>query len=128
MAYGFVRRLDSLGRVTIPKEFRRSLELEEFEPMDMYIVDKVIHLIPGKGRRLDELGRYTVPIEVRRTLRFEQNEFVDIYIENNEICIKKEMLQCVICGADEEDKLIEVEGVLICRSCAGKIADKLLEV
>ena len=37
---GIVRRIDDLGRVVIPKEIRRSLNIEEGDPLEIYIDDK----------------------------------------------------------------------------------------
>ena len=39
-ATGVVRRIDDLGRVVIPKEIRRSLNIEEGDPLEIYIDDK----------------------------------------------------------------------------------------
>ena len=40
---GIVRRIDELGRVVIPKELRRTLDLNEGDPMEFYVDgDKVI--------------------------------------------------------------------------------------
>ena len=39
-ATGIVRRIDDLGRVVIPKEIRRSLNIEEGDPLEIYIDDK----------------------------------------------------------------------------------------
>lgn len=33
---GIVRRIDPIGRVTLPKELRRSLDLPEGTPMEIY--------------------------------------------------------------------------------------------
>lgn len=37
MVKGVVRPIDNLGRVCIPKEIRRSLDIGEFEPVDIYL-------------------------------------------------------------------------------------------
>jgi transcriptional pleiotropic regulator of transition state genes len=34
---GIVRRLDELGRVVIPKEIRNKLDIEEKDPIEVYI-------------------------------------------------------------------------------------------
>ena len=39
-ATGIVRIIDDLGRVVIPKEIRRSLNIEEGDPLEIYIDDK----------------------------------------------------------------------------------------
>ena len=39
-ATGIVRRIDDLGRVVIPKEIRRSLNIEEGDPLEIYMDDK----------------------------------------------------------------------------------------
>jgi bifunctional DNA-binding transcriptional regulator/antitoxin component of YhaV-PrlF toxin-antitoxin module len=125
---GIVRELDILGRVCIPIDYRKSLDIHEDTALDLTVVDKVIHLKVGRGRKLDALGRYTIPVEVRRSLRFEMNEKVDIYIENEEVCIKRVSLHCAICNTDDESCLMDVDGVLICRSCGMKVIDKFMEV
>lgn len=41
-ATGIVRRVDELGRVVIPKEIRRTMNIREGEPLEMFIEDKKI--------------------------------------------------------------------------------------
>lgn len=36
---GMVRRVDDLGRIVIPKELRKQLNIIEDEPMDFYITE-----------------------------------------------------------------------------------------
>ena len=42
MVKGVVRGIDNLGRVCIPKEYRRSLDIGEDELLDIYLQDDVI--------------------------------------------------------------------------------------
>jgi transcriptional pleiotropic regulator of transition state genes len=42
MVKGIVRQLDALGRVTIPKEYRKSLGLQERDMVDIYLKNGVI--------------------------------------------------------------------------------------
>ena len=40
---GIVRKLDELGRIVLPKELRKTLDLEHRDPMEIYLDgDKVI--------------------------------------------------------------------------------------
>ena len=41
---GIVRRIDDLGRIVIPKEIRRTLNLKEGDPLEYGIVDGVLYL------------------------------------------------------------------------------------
>ena len=38
-ATGIIRRIDDLGRIVIPKEFRRSMGVREGDPFELYIDD-----------------------------------------------------------------------------------------
>lgn len=42
---GIVRRIDELGRIVIPKEIRRSLDIEEGDPMEIYVNGNQIILV-----------------------------------------------------------------------------------
>ena len=41
-ATGIVRRIDDLGRVVIPKEIRRRMNIREGEPLEIFIEDKKV--------------------------------------------------------------------------------------
>ena len=49
-ATGIVRRIDDLGRIVIPKELRRVLEIEIHDSLEIYKDDEYVHLkkyVPG---------------------------------------------------------------------------------
>ena len=41
---GIVRRLDELGRITLPIELRRTLDIEDRESLEIYVEDEKIVL------------------------------------------------------------------------------------
>lgn len=43
-ATGIVRKLDDLGRITLPKELRRTMEVNEGDPLEIYVEDEAIVL------------------------------------------------------------------------------------
>ena len=45
---GIVRRIDHLGRLVIPKEFRRTLGINENDPMEILVTDDGILARPYK--------------------------------------------------------------------------------
>jgi transcriptional pleiotropic regulator of transition state genes len=133
MIKGIVRKIDKLGRVVPPKEFRTALGIADGSEVDMYLDGNIIRVRlaqkPYKGivRGIESLGRIDLPIEYRRTLRLGQCEPVDMWLNGEEICIRRATLQCVICESEDESSLMEVDGVLICRSCGMKVIDKFAE-
>jgi transcriptional pleiotropic regulator of transition state genes len=46
MIKGIVRNIDDLGRVVIPKEIRKSLNIKEYDPVDIYLKNGVICMEP----------------------------------------------------------------------------------
>jgi transcriptional pleiotropic regulator of transition state genes len=48
MVKGIVRNIDELGRVVLPKEIRRSLNIKEKDPVDIYLRNGVICIEPCK--------------------------------------------------------------------------------
>lgn len=131
MAKGIVRKIDELGRITLPMEYRKSfgIKVRELAPIGMYVVDGEIHLVKandkflGIVRHLDELGRLTLPMELRRSMHFEDRQKVDIYIELGQIIVKK--VGCEWCSSEED--LMEIDGHCLCRKCTYKVVDAVME-
>lgn len=129
MTKGVVRKIDHLGRITLPKEYRNTFRMDEKAPIGMYLENKQIRLVKadekflGIVRELDELGRLTLPIEIRRTLGFRDRQEVDMYIDCDAIIVAKYGKECAFCGADHD--LLEVDGANICLTCAYKLMAKM---
>ncbi len=56
-ATGIVRRIDSLGRIVIPKEIRRTMQIREGDSLEIY-VEAAGDIILKKYSTIDELGKY----------------------------------------------------------------------
>ncbi len=41
---GIVRQIDALGRIVIPKELRRTLDISDGDPLEMFIEDNTVIL------------------------------------------------------------------------------------
>ncbi len=41
---GIVRKVDELGRIVIPIELRRTLDIEEHDPLEIYVSEDTINL------------------------------------------------------------------------------------
>ncbi len=97
-ATGIVRKIDDLGRIVIPKELRRTLKIQENDPLKIFIEDKYIAIKKntlnetesiGIVRRMDELGRIVIPKELRKTLKIRENNPLEIFVEDNTILFRK---------------------------------------
>lgn len=113
MAKGIVRKLDELGRITIPIEIRRATGIDVLVPIDLTIENGVLHLRKGSGRRIDELGRYTIPKELRSRYNWETGSELEIFTHTDTVCFRKR--GCDWC--DNTEDLIDVKGRKLCRSC-----------
>jgi transcriptional pleiotropic regulator of transition state genes len=133
MIKGIVRKLDELGRITLPTENRRILGMVAGEPVDMWLDNNTVRVrvfdktsLKGIVRNTDDLGRITLPIAFRRSLKIDVKDPLDMYIDGQVICIKPVKLQCVCCGSNEEEKLVQLNGVHICPSCVKKLWEEVM--
>ena len=39
---GIIRRIDDLGRITIPREIRRTLNIKEDDPFELFVTDEMV--------------------------------------------------------------------------------------
>ena len=65
-ATGIVRRIDDLGRVVIPKEVRRSMRINEGDPLELYTDGDVICF-----------KKYDTRPELQQTLDTLENQMLD---------------------------------------------------
>lgn len=59
MNKGIVRKLDDLGRITLPKEMRTSMKLKEGDPVEMYFNNGVLCLEPYIEKKRIDLSSFT---------------------------------------------------------------------
>ncbi len=123
MANGIIRKLDELGRITIPIEMRKATGIEVTMNLDLAIKDGVILLTKGSGRHIDELGRYVIPMEIRRANGWETGQGLEVYVEDGAICIRKP--GCEWCS--RTDNLVEIDGHCLCWMHAGKVAERVMQ-
>ena len=115
-----LRRLDELGRVVIPKDFRDSLVKEDsilyMEIAKEFIVLKVEDKTKtGIVRELDELGRLTIFKEIRNSLGLNTGDQIFVWTYKNYIILKKKEDKCVFCHSTE--KLEKYKEKHICEDC-----------
>lgn len=128
---GIVRKVDQLGRIVIPKELRRTLQIVEIEDsLEIFVENDTIVLkkynenadIYGVIRRVDQLGRIVLPIELRRKLDIlVEKDSLEIYVEGNSVILKKYEPACIFCG--NARNVFIFKGKNICPSCIKEIQE-----
>ena len=94
-----ITKVDTLGRIVIYKELRKSLNIKTEERLYVYregtkiIIEKSDADTENKEkilRAVDELSRYVIPKQIRNELKIEENDNLNIYIENEKFILEKE--------------------------------------
>lgn len=73
----------------------------------------------GIVRRVDDLGRIVIPMELRRTLGIHVKDPISISVDGERIVLEKYRESCVICGSEDEIKIVKNRPV--CVACIGDI-------
>ncbi len=126
---GIVRKVDQLGRVVLPKELRKTLNIKEVEDsLEIYVEDNRIVLrkydeeegVSGIVRRVDQLGRIVLPIELRRNMNIaEEKDSLEIFVDQNKIVLKKYEPACIFCG--NAKNVFVFKGKNICPECVEEL-------
>lgn len=96
---GMIRRLDNLGRILIPMEYRKELDLKKNDSIEIAILeDGILIRLPRAeaegadnpaARRIDKLGRISIPMEARRMLGIAFHDELEIFLLREGLFIRK---------------------------------------
>lgn len=95
---GIIRKLDELGRVVVPIEMRKELNISEGQKLNVFIRGKNIVLRinteqeDGMLATIDELGRILIFNKIREKANIEVGQEVNIYTGENEIILQKRLI------------------------------------
>lgn len=128
---GIARKLDELGRVVIPIDFRNG-KYEEGTVVylqvwnDYLIVTNNNKFGMGIAKKFDELGRILITIEMRRKLNWEFGDSLMIWAFDGGLILKKVEEKCVFCRA--EDQIKEFKNKFICCNCTKELLESKKDV
>jgi len=92
---GMVRRVDNLGRILVPKEYRTELALEPDNRIEIAVLADgllVRPLLAGEGgRRIDALGRINIPVSARRALGIDYHDELEMFLLRDGMFIRKKI-------------------------------------
>ncbi len=127
---GIVRRVDQLGRIVIPKELRKALDIKEIiDSLEIYhdsgkiVLRKLVgNEKSGISRKVDQLGRIVIPVELRRNLDiYEERDSLEVFIDDERIILKKYAPACVFCS--NAGNVFSFKGKNICLNCLDELKE-----
>lgn len=119
--FGIPRKLDELGRVVIPIEYRKGkimdgkTKLRIYQIRDYVIIEILPDDVPCR-KKFDELGRVVIFIEIRKDLNWNENDYIEIWEYKNYFILRKMQDKCIFCGKEKRN-LVQYREKLICKQC-----------
>ena len=100
---GIVRKVDELGRIVLPIELRRTMNIEVKDALEIYV----------------DGDQIVLPIEQRRILEIGDRDSLEIFIEDNMLILKKYQPACIFCGNAKD--IVHFKGKNVCSACAHEL-------
>lgn len=129
---GIIRTLESLGRIVIASEIRKSCGWIKGDCIEIYVEkNKIIAEKNNSGkskgnlgvtRELDNLGRIVIPSEIREKFNIYEGDKIQTFIEGNRIILQKYETDCIFCGSTKE--LSDYKGKKVCNHCLHDMIEK----
>ena len=96
---GMVRRVDSLGRILVPMEYRKELGLEKDVKIEIEVLEDGMLIQPLRAgepgslsaRHIDTLGRVNIPVAARRKLGIIYHDELEIFLLRSGLFIRKKI-------------------------------------
>ena len=81
---GIIRKLDELGRIVIPKDYRKGKVVDRETKVAIYnikdyVIVEIIEQTENSNKRFDELGRVVVNIEIRNKLEWKEKDSIEVW-------------------------------------------------
>ena len=91
---GIIRKLDDLGRITIPKEYLDEIGMNASTEVSLVLFEEGLLLrqasFDGTTRKLDNLRRVTMPKRIREHLAIVERDRLEMFLlEEDAVYIKK---------------------------------------
>lgn len=122
---GIIRRLDELGRIVMPKDYRKG-KVKDGETkvaiyhIKDYVVVEIIDQTSDTNKKFDELGRIVINIEIRDELGWKEKDSIETWNFGKYFILKKLVEECAFCG--KEKSLIEYKDKKVCEKCKNELA------
>lgn len=121
---GILRRLDELGRVVIPIDYRNG-KVKDGETKiavyntGKYVIVEILKEQAETNKKFDDLGRVVVYVEIRNKLNWKERDRIEIWNYKNFFILKKAENECIFCESQKD--LTEYKDKMICKKCKKEI-------
>ena len=126
---GIVRSPDDLGRIVIPAELRRKLNLTRGNEASIYYKEDKVYILSlvnkpkeeeyGMIKQVDKLGRLVIPASTRHKLGINKNVDLHFFTKNKMVILQK--VGCIFC--QNTKKIKNFNDYKICTNCIKEIKD-----
>lgn len=107
---GIIRKLDELGRIVIPKDYRKGKVVDRETKVAIYnikdyVIVEIIEQTENSNKRFDELGRVVVNIEIRNKLEWKEKDSIEVWSFGKYFILKKVEEECIFCGKKKPNRI-----------------------
>ena len=129
---GIIRKIDELGRITIPSGICGSLGIVNgVSSIDVWLQDDMVALQRTEesnqnalySRLIDRNGRYIIPKEIRVRLGLDYGVVIEFFLDGKTIFVKRSLPYCKLCYTTEN--LVRITSGDICKKCGSEAAKAL---
>lgn len=104
---GMIRRLDELGRIVLPKDYRQGKVVDGETKVAIYhvkdyVIVEILEDSADTNRKVDELGRVVINIEIRNELEWKEKDSIETWNFGKYFILKKVAMECVFCGKKKD--------------------------
>lgn len=128
---GIPRKLDELGRVVIPIDYRNG-KYEDGTVVYIQVMDDYLIVTDnddfkmGIAKKFDELGRIQITKEMREELNWEFRDSLMVWAFDGGLILKKVEEKCIFCRTKEQ--IEEFKDKFICDNCKEELSETKKDV
>ncbi|MGM0845565.1 MAG: CHAD domain-containing protein [Bacillota bacterium] len=112
------RNIDDIGRIVLPNDARKTLNIKDTLLMRINNAKHLIQLsTKGRGKKVSVApdGRLSIPSDYLKKLNWKSGTEIGLFIQGEEGILQASAPSCVICGSNQT--LLTVKKAMICENC-----------
>lgn len=126
-ATGIVRRIDDLGRVVIPKEIRRTMNLREGDPLEICTTDKGIVLTKYREETKEEFAKKWITVHDRYAEMYQARFTIERATTTCEVVVNGERRYgTAVCNPQDNFDASIGMAIALCRATNVSIPEELV--